>query len=823
MLLAIAGLAGSTWLGQEWAVSRYQDWRREGERIECVDRTLPARTAHFLPLRLNPRAAPVGSTATMRVRMELLGAPDGASWALAQGQWAGVLVGIGNEAIDYRLSSLVQQAPGVEGGTLIACSGSGDARVVDFGHALVDEQFVWSLPTKLDWDQLPRWDGPSVPGAPKATPSPTAWSSPATLTLEIEIKRGETNCDLIARSSIAGAEAVGSVARRLPFEALDGGIALCCSLVGAPAGIAYTVEVTRFSSPEWRDVDCNRASGPVLGCLYTVDRTGAGMDLRLSAQFPPLDPATITDLALWLGTPTPAGTAANDGEHILWSHADDATIDVPSCTALFEARLSIPAPTRYEVRCNWKQGEGAPVPSTYGGAIRAEPQSGQSAVLGALSCVKNMTRGGRWDHDGVWFPHADLVARVAAHNPDLLYFAGDQIYEGDISGADIREARLDYLTKWHRFLWAYGSLMRDRPTICTPDDHDVFHGNLWGAGGRKAAAHDGLSAQDAGGYKLPAEIVNAVHRSQTGHHPPTRITPTIEQGITTWTTRLVWGPFDCAIISDRMFKESASAAVPAAKVRNGFATAGATVELGAGIDATSALCAPSVIAPLLGREQEEFLSRWADDPIAASPVRLVLSQSPFAGVQTLPTGKDDGILPTLEVLPQGGFYPDDSPVADTDSNGWPVAARDRAVALIKRARAVHVAGDQHLASVVRYGYAEGDPIAFTVPAMANSFPRHWTPSHGIAPDARRFTGEFEDAFGNPITVLAVANPSQTDRTPGALAQLSPGFALIRYEPANRELILEAWPRVAPPVESSEGDSPFAGWPIRVPLAPPLNR
>ncbi len=277
------------------------------------------------------------------------------------------------------------------------------------------------------------------------------------------------------------------------------------------------------------------------------------------------------------------------------------------------------------------------------------------------------------------------------------------------------------------------------------------------------------------------------------------LAPTIEQGITTWTSRLVFGPFDCAIISDRMFKESASVAVPGARVRNGFATADGGTE---GVDARAALCAESVTAPLLGQEQEEFLAKWAGDPIASAPARLLLSQSPFAGAQTLPTGKDDGILPTLEVLPEGAFYPDDSPAADTDSNGWPVAARNRAVGLLQRAGALHIAGDQHLSSVIRYGHAQGDPIVFTVPAMANASPRHWAPSHG-----------------NPITVMAVANPARTDRTPRALAQLSPGFALIRYEPAVHELVLEAWPRVAPPPESSEGDSPFAGWPLRVPLAP----
>ena len=32
----------------------------------------------------------------------------------------------------------------------------------------------------------------------------------------------------------------------------------------------------------------------------------------------------------------------------------------------------------------------------------------------------------------------------------------------------------------------FGEIIKDRPTITIPDDHDVYHGNLWGAGGRQA-------------------------------------------------------------------------------------------------------------------------------------------------------------------------------------------------------------------------------------------------------------------------------------------------------------------------------------------------
>ena len=125
------------------------------------------------------------------------------------------------------------------------------------------------------------------------------------------------------------------------------------------------------------------------------------------------------------------------------------------------------------------------------GTIRAEPEKG--LVLAAFTGNKHFTGGIRWNHDGVWFPHRDIVSAVAHHDPDLLFFSGDQIYEGDLTGAQRRplgDAMLDYHDKWLRWCWAFRDLVRDRPTICIPDDHDVYHGNIWGAGGRAAKRQD---------------------------------------------------------------------------------------------------------------------------------------------------------------------------------------------------------------------------------------------------------------------------------------------------------------------------------------------
>ena len=364
--------------------------------------------------------------------------------------------------------------------------------------------------------------------------------------------------------------------------------------------------------------------------------------------------------------------------------------------------------------------------------------------------------GVRWDAGGLWFPHADLAGAVAAHDPDLLFFAGDQIYEGDLTGParEGEQALFDYHTKWQRFLWSFGELTRRVPSVALPDDHDVFHGNLWGAGGVRADRPAGLSDQDAGGYRMSPEFVNAVHATLTSHLPASAVSPTIAGGITTYTTAFVFAGVDFAVLADRMWKSSPSVAAPAGAFKNGWPQA-------EGFDPVDA-DAPD--AELLGPEQERFLDHWSGAREPNTWTKVVLSQSPFACLHSLPaSAKSDSVVGRMGALAPGEYPPDDRPVADADSNGWPQAARSRAVRSFARAGALHLTGDQHLGTVVQYGldgFRDGT-VVFTNPAMANTWPRRWMPAEGganRAPGAPRYTGDFRDGFGNPVTVLAAANP-----------------------------------------------------------------
>jgi hypothetical protein len=390
----------------------------------------------------------------------------------------------------------------------------------------------------------------------------------------------------------------------------------------------------------------------------------------------------------------------------------------------------------------------------------------------------------------------------------LIFCAGDQIYEGDLSGVDRRNLLLDYHTKYQRWLWAFGEVARDRPTIVIPDDHDVFHGNIWGAGGVLAEARDGLTVQDSGGYKLSADVVNAIHRTQVGNLPAAMVPGPIGQGIEPYTTRIRWGAIDAAIVADRMWKDSASVVVPEAQVRNGWFRNLEFDPRDADVEG----------AEFLGMTQELFLEAWSIDRDPLSSRKLLLSQTPWVNVATLPKGKDDGVIPSLTIFPRGGYAADDHPAADTDSGGWPQSARKYAVRLISEADAIHLTGDQHLATLVQYGvdaFRDGAYV-FTGPAVANTWPRRWMPKNGgenRAPGAPRYTGDFRDGFGNLMTVFAVANPEDRRIEPRRLFDLSPGYGIVRVNPTTGQTVLEAWPRWSDPDDSRQQ---YEGWPFTVP-------
>ncbi|MFP4057872.1 MAG: discoidin domain-containing protein [Candidatus Brocadiia bacterium] len=606
--------------------------------------------------------------------------------------------------------------------------------------------------------------------AGKEPPPPEPGLALDDLVLRLTAQPGKDRCRLaLAALDPESGEQQAEVSRAVPADSLAGNVALVCHARVGGRGGQRTGGNVRFWFRDWRlagprvEAHPDHAFGPILWCQHTLSR---GV-LTLTAQMPPLGEKDAPTVRLQVRTDGQWRTVGEEPIHPMARTATfrvrdwDASRDVP-----YRAAYALIGPDGQARDHYWE------------GTIRKDPVAKDPIVVAAFT--------GNADYA---FPNLQLVEHVAAHDPDLLFFSGDNIYE-NVGGygcqrAPLEMATLGYLRKWYFFGWAYADLLRDRPTISIPDDHDVYQGNLWGHGGRKAP-----HGPNSGGYTMPPEWVNMVQRTQTSNLPEPYDPTPVEQGITVYYTALVYGRVGFAVIEDRKWKTGPEGLVPPTRGRSDHVS-------DPDFDPRTA-DVPE--ARLLGERQLRFLRRWAAD-WRGTDMKCALSQTTFANVAT----HHGGGLRRL--------------VADYDSNGWPQTGRNKAVDALRRGFALHIGGDQHLATVVHHGIEGwGDATwSFTAPSIANFYPRAWMPeepAHDWKPGMMEHTGQFRDPFDNFITVHAHTNPRDMGKEPAWLHDKMPGYAIVRFHKADRTLTMECWPLFADPREPETGGQ-YQGWPIAI--------
>ncbi len=474
--------------------------------------------------------------------------------------------------------------------------------------------------------------------------------------------------------------------------------------------------------------------------LYTVQHG----TLKLSAQLYPLRSGESRKVSLLIQEEPASG---DNG----WKTIATSTADEDGWLATFRVE-------------SWDHGRTVPYRvkhaggATYEGLIRKSPIDQDEIVVAAFTGNSNSDRG----------PRADIVANVKAQDPDLLFFSGDQSYDHRFHTA-----------AWLLFGRQFGEIMKDRPTICIPDDHDVGQGNLWGENGKVSKLPGGAD----GGYTMPPEYVNKVQRAQTSHLPDPYDPTPIEQGISVYYTSLNVGGIDFAIIEDRKWKTGPAGLIPKQGPRPDHITS-------PDYD-PQAIDVPE--ARLLGQRQLEFLHHWGQD-WTGTEMKAVLSQTIFAGGAHI-HGKIDARL-----------------VADLDSNGWPQTGRNRALREIRRCFGFHLAGDQHLATVIQHGVNswEDAGYSFCVPSIVNYYGRWWhpleEPSRHDENHPLPYTGRYYDGFHNKVTMHAYANPAQGNHR-------AAGYGLVRFKKSTREITIECWPRQVDVTKA--GAKQFPGWPITI--------
>lgn len=479
--------------------------------------------------------------------------------------------------------------------------------------------------------------------------------------------------------------------------------------------------------------------------LYTHD---AGV-LKMTAQLYPLLPDETRTVRLEF---------QRDGD---WQVASEVDVIELGWSAHFRIEAwdgSVDVP--YRVR----HGERA----VFEGLVRKDPIDKDVLVVGNLSCNSSRTPGER----------PRILRNLVRHDPDLLFFAGDQTYH-----------HTEHTAGWIQFGLQFRQVLKDRPVVTIPDDHDVGQSNLWGENGKKATNPQGPS----GGYFYPPKYVNMVQRQQTWHLPDAFDPTPIERGISVYYTRLRVGGIDFAILEDRKFKSGPEGKIPKMGPRpdhiNDPKYDRAAVDL-EGLE-------------LLGARQLEFLRRWGEDWRGAQH-KVVLSQTAFCGAVHMHGSRKGRLL------------------ADLDSNAWPQRGRNAALRALRRVQALHLCGDQHLAVVVKHGIEDfrDGPYAFTSPALVNTIYGRWwhpedeRPGAGPVPGSPLpWTGDYLDGLGNRITMLAYANPEDTRDE----KKRADGYGIVRIDKTRGTATIECWPRFSDVASSGDGGQ-FPGWPVTVRFA-----
>ena len=492
----------------------------------------------------------------------------------------------------------------------------------------------------------------------------------------------------------------------------------------------------------------------ILWSQYGID--GGKLKLAVHTDASPLRPTASKVQLQW----------KVDGQ---WQDHSESIIEPLTAMATFRVRMEetfrgdVFQDREYRVTCGG---------SSLEGVIRKEPIDSATIKMMAVACINDK-----------WFPYAEAVSQMLQQDPDLVFFAGDQIYESNAGGevveahsaSEVPAAMENYLAKWRRFGLTFRDLLKDRPSIMITDDHDVYANDLWGNGGRRM---DG--DRTTGGYPMHPDWVNAVEKTQMWHLPDAVNPGPWGDGILAYFSELEYGGVHFAILEDRKFKSPPSEVLKEAIPDPLSDRPNRTLEVIMDPDFDVRRLDREDLQ-LLGRAQETFLGGWAEKVVRRKQLSAVLSQSPLVNI---------------------GNY--DVRYGDMDSNGWPQSARNRALAIIAPTQAVMVSGDIHFGTLHQHGIQRwGDgPWGYSLPAFSSKQNRRWGPpvaAQGNAIPGRDGTGNHHDRFGNKLTVAATA--------PGVN-----GYGMIVFDKQNSTITCEIHTMDAERVPSGEA---VPGWPHQI--------
>jgi hypothetical protein len=734
------------WIGPEFYANRLEDWRLNGERIECLT-AASNRYLYWLTREIKNGKGDV--------RISFKASVPRLPERTRSRNFIGLRLGIKSQGDDYREAAL---------------SGQG----LEVGVTTEGLLFIGELESV----------------SPEEKQEEVREALEKGVVFRLEIASGDqglkVNLTVIEPEKNKVLDELQEVSST--SEKIRGGLSLVASLpeVRGSAGQAIAQFEALQAGGEMLANYPERTWGPVVLSLYTLSQNLLKINLQLI-------PGSLSENS------AVKMQIKQDGN---WNTVAVGQVDKESWTVLFK----IP---------DWKGEEdidyriatedksfNSPLPF-YQGKIRKLPLDQKQLVMAILNNNQE---------DG--FPHTELVNNLKKHNPDIIFFAGNQVYGRPASlwqeNVTLGKLTQEYFRQWLLFAWAFSDLLKDRPAVLIPDAHDYFQLKLWGNGGRTGSAENlagTVTLQDRGGFLLPAEFIRLVLKTQTSHLPDSLAWEISDSNLKSFYAEISYGGLSLAIIDDRTFKSAPQLLLPGAQIKNGWA-----------FNPDFDLKTQSRVkgAQLLGQKQLELLERWASDWSNGIWMKAALSSSIWVSLITLPKGAlGDEDLFRLPLLQPGEYPQNDRQVGDFNTGGWPPSGRDEAIKILRKAFAIHLAGSGGPACSLKYGLEKyGDAVwAFQPSPIINSWPARWFPrpaSRTARPKDFQPTGNFEDAFGNKFNLRAVSNPYGSEVSP--VYRGAPGYGIVRFERESRQIVFENWPRNVDP------DSPqaktYSGWPLK---------
>lgn len=554
----------------------------------------------------------------------------------------------------------------------------------------------------------------------------------------------------------------------IPAEKICGGLALVASFPEVrPAG---SVPVCQFydlkTEGDMFKLFEERKFGPVAFTLYTISRKV----LRLSAQ--------IIPGSLSLESRVLLEVQGDEG----WTVASEGDINAETWQAFFRVS-GWPGDRDVPFRIRVDKTPGQDEFHVYSGVIRKEPRDKEKIRLAVLSQNQEQN-----------FPHASVVSALKAFDPDILFFAGNQVYGRPLQfwreKLTAEQARREYFRQWLLFGWAFSDLLKEHPTILIPEARDFFQLKLWGEGGKLSPVENGadlIGLQDRGGFLLPEEFVRLVLLTQTSHLPADEENNSPDRLHFYGFSEMNYAGLSLAVVNDRINRSAPGPLFPEARIRNGW-------PLNPSFDPKKT--AGLKEARLLSPTQLDLLRHWVVDWSGGTWMKVLLTSGAFVSLLTLPEGQAaEEVLWQLAPLKPGEIPSSDVPAADFNTCGWPQPARDEIISLCRKGLVVHLCGSGGPPAVIKYGlnsHGDAGAAVITPPLQAYQAIR-WAPFPKVKTGQKRevsLVGGAEDAFGNKFRILTVTNPVGDDKISG-LKSIS-GFGLVTFERNSRQIVFESY-------------------------------